>query len=104
MITPEQAREMALALEGVEEKPHFNRVAFTVKKKIFATLSFEDKTLNLMFSPELQFIYCPPKSEVIYPVPNKWGKKGATTIHLPKATKALVQSALKDACNLTKAK
>ena len=104
MITPEQAREMALALEATDEKSHFNRIAFTVKKKIFATLSFDDKTLNLMFSPELQFIYCPPQSEVIYPVPNKWGAKGATTIYLPKATKALVQSALKDAYNLRKAK
>ena len=104
MITPEEVKAMALALEGAEEKPHFNRIAFTVKKKIFATLSFEDKTLNLMFSPELQFIYCPPQSDVIYPVPNKWGNKGATTINLSKAKKDLVQSALHDSYELRKKK
>ncbi len=104
MVTPEEARTMALSLDGAEEKPHFNRVAFTVKKKIFATLCFEERTLNLMFSPELQFIYCPPQSEIIYPVPNAWGKKGATTIHLTKASKSLVQSALQDAYQLRKGK
>lgn len=104
MVTPEQARAIALALDGTDEKPHFNRVAFTVNKKIFATLSFEDNTVNLMFSPELQFIYCPPQSEVINPLPNKWGEKGATAIYLPKATKRLVQSALKDAYELRKKK
>jgi len=60
MVTPEEATTIALSFEGTDEKPHFNRTAFTVKKKIFATLSFEDKTLNLKFTPQAQFIFCPP--------------------------------------------
>ena len=104
MITPEEARGMALSLEGADEKPHFERTAFTVNKKIFATLLASGATLNLMFDPQTQFIFCPPGSDVIYPVPNKWGLKGATTINLKKANKKLVLHALKEAYNLRKAK
>jgi len=59
MVKAEDARAMALSLPGTGEQPHFNRTAFTVKKKIFATLSFEDKTLNLKFTPAEQFIFAP---------------------------------------------
>jgi YjbR len=102
MISPEDARTMALSFEGTTEKPHFNRTAFVVSKRIFATLSYDDKTLNLMFNPQLQLIFCPPNSEVIFPIPNGWGRKGATTINLNKATKKLVQAALQDAYTLKK--
>ena len=104
MITPLEAKTIALSFEATDEKPHFNRTAFTVKKKIFATLSFEDKTLNLMFSPQLQLIFCPPQSDVIFPIPNKWGANGATTINLNKASKKLVTSALQAAYKLRKEK
>ena len=104
MITPDEVKNIALAFEGADEKPHFNRIAFTVRKKIFATLSYSDKTLNLMFTPEAQMIFCPPNSDVIFPVPNKWGLHGATTINLKKATMKLVQSALAEAYRLRKEK
>ena len=104
MIKAGEVRAIALSFDGTDEKPHFDRTAFTVKKKIFATLSYEDKTLNLMFTPQLQTIYCPPGSNIIFPVPNGWGKHGATTINLDKATKKLVKSALEEAYKLRKAK
>jgi hypothetical protein len=65
MVTTEDAKAIALSLPGTGEQPHFNRTALTVKKKIFATLSAEDKTLNLRFTPAEQFIFCPPGSEII---------------------------------------
>ena len=97
MVKAEDAKAIALSLPGTDEHPHFNRIAFRVKKKIFATLSFEDKTLNLMFTPTEQFIFCPPGSDVIFPIPNGWGRRGATTIDLTKANKKLVTAALKEA-------
>ena len=97
MVQPEDVTVMALSFEGTGEKPHFNRVAFTVNKKIFATLSYEEKTLNVKFTPQLQMVYCPPNNDVIFSIDNAWGKQGWTTINLNKATKKLVQSALKDA-------
>ena len=104
MITPEEAKAMALSFEGTDEKPHFERTAFTVNKKIFATISFKDETLNLRFTPHAQFIFCPPQSDVIFPIPNAWGKQGWTTINLNKANKKLVKSALEEAYRLRKAK
>ena len=100
MVTPEEAKAIALSFEETDEKPHFHRTAFTVKGKIFATLLASDSTLNLVFDLQTQFIFCPPNSDVIYPVPNKWGLKGATTINLKKANKKLVKSALKEAYKL----
>lgn len=104
MITPEETKQMALSLEGTGEQLHFERTAFTVKKKIFATLSMKDKTLNLKFTPEVQFIFCPPKSDVIFAIPNGWGRQGWTTINLDKANKKLVKSALQEAYKLRKQK
>ena len=104
MVTFEQAKIMALSFEGTDERPHFNRTAFTVKKKIFATLSIHDKTLNLMFSPQQQVMFCPPESKLIFPIPNGWGTNGWTTIDLSKASKKLVQSALEAAYNYRKEK
>jgi hypothetical protein len=75
-----------------------------VRGKIFATLLAKDGTLNLMFDTQTQFIFCPPNSDVIFPVPNKWGLKGATTINLNKANKKLVKSALEEAYKLRKEK
>ena len=104
MITPEDVKAIALSFEGVAEKPHFHRIAFTVNKKIFATLTAQEEILNLMFDVQTQFIFCPPGSDVIYPVPNKWGLKGATTINLKKANKKLVKSALEEAYKSRKEK
>ena len=104
MVTSEEAKNIALSFEETGEKPHFHRTAVTVNGKIFATLLAKDGTLNLMFDPQTQFIFCPPNSDVIFPVPNKWGLKGATTINLNKATKKLVASALQEAYKLRKEK
>ncbi len=104
MVTAEEVKKIALLFEGTDKKPHFNRTAFTVKKKIFATLSFEDKTLNLKFTPQVQMIFCPPESDVIFAIPNGWGRQGWTTINLDKATNKLVKSALTEAYRLRKEK
>jgi len=104
MVTPEEAKSIALSFEGTDEKPHFNKTAFIVKKKNFATLSFQDKALNLKFTPQVQMIFCPPQSDVIFAIPNGWGRLGWTTINLNKATKKLVTSALWEAYKLRKEK
>jgi hypothetical protein len=104
MVTSEEAKNIALSFEETGEKPHFHRTAVTVNGKIFATLLEKDGTLNLMFNPQTQFIFCPPNSDIIYPVPNKWGLKGATIINLNKATKKLVTSALQKAYKLRREK
>lgn len=97
MVTTKDAKQIALSFSGAGEQPHFDRIAFTVKKKIFATLSEEQKILNLKFDVNTQFIFCPPQSDIIFPVSGGWGRQGWTTINLKKATKKLVTDALKEA-------
>jgi len=104
MVTVEEAKEWALALDATGEQLHFDRTASTVKKKIFASLSLEKRTLNLKFNPAEQFIFCPPTSDVIFPVPGGWGRQGWTTINLQKASKTLVKKALAKAYELRKEK
>jgi len=104
MVTVEEVKELALSLPATGEQPHFDRTAFTVKKKIFASLLVENRTLNLKFTPAEQFIFCPPDSDVIFPVPGGWGRQGWTTINLQKASKTLVKKALAKAYELRKEK
>ena len=65
-----------------------------MKKKIFATLLEKDQTLNLMFTPEDQSVFCAFDKTVIYPVANKWGLKGVTTVNLKKVKLAMLKDAL----------
>ncbi len=101
MVTIAEARKLALAFPETDEHPHFERMAFRVKKKIFATLSAKDKTVNLKLSPEDQSVFCAFDPSVIHPVPGGWGRMGFTTVHLGKIRKAMFKDALTVAyCNV----
>jgi hypothetical protein len=78
-------KKLALRFEQTDTKPHFDRLAFRVKGKIFATLLQKDKTANLMLSPESQYVFT-KASPAVCPVPGGWGKKGATTVDLAKVS------------------
>ena len=94
MVSPAEVRKLALSFEETDEHPHFDRKAFRVKKKIFATLSEKDHTLNLMLTPIDQSVFCSFDKEIIYPVPGGWGLKGATTVNLKKVRKSMLVDAL----------
>lgn len=94
MIDIETVRQLALSFPETDEHPHFDRKAFRVKKKIFATLLEKDKTLNVMLSPVDQSVFCSFDKTIIYPVPGGWGLKGATTINLQKVRKSMLKDAL----------
>lgn len=91
-VTPQRARELALALPETEEKPHFDRAAFRTRK-IFATLGTRHD-LNLMFDPDLQAHYCEMAPEAFVPLDNAWGRQGATCCDLKKVDVATLKSAL----------
>ena len=94
MVTIEAVRQLALSFPETDEHPHFDRKAFRVKKKIFATLSEKDKTLNLMLTLIDQSVFCAFDKTIIYPVPGAWGLKGATTVNLMKVRKSMLKDAL----------
>ena len=96
MSTGKDLRRIALSLEGTTEAPHFDRTAFRVKR-IYVTLAAGEKTANFMFSPEEQEFKCMMAPEAFAPVPNAWGKRGATTAILSKLTIVELEDALRTA-------
>jgi hypothetical protein len=83
MATLDTVREIALSFEAAEELPHFEITSFRVKKKIFVTMNAEMQHITIRLTEVDQSIYCQYNSEIVYPVPNKWGKLGWTHVNLP---------------------
>jgi hypothetical protein len=96
MATDKDLRRLALSLESTTEAPHFDRTAFKVAR-IYVTLAPDRKTANFMFTPEEQEFKCMLVPEAFTPVPNAWGKRGATTAILAKLKVAELKSALETA-------
>jgi hypothetical protein len=99
-VEPARARELALALEGVSEAPHFHRLAFRTPRKIFATLDAQARDLNLMFDPELRDFYGEQVPAAFAPVPGGWGRRGATRCDLDQVDEPTLLSALQAAHRL----
>lgn len=92
-MTGEEFHEMALQFAGTETAPHFDRVAFKViKRRSFATYLESDNTANIFLTPEEQKAFCRMDRKNIFPVPNKWGEKGATTFILDRVDAALLSA------------
>jgi hypothetical protein len=100
MITEKIFIEMALSFPGAVQSPHFERIGFKITgKRMFATYLEENNTANIFLTPEEQHIFCKMSAANIYPVPNKWGEKGATTFVLSKLNKEIIMEALLSAYN-----
>lgn len=94
MVSIERARQFALAFPETDEHPHFDKKAFRVKKKIFATLDVKKKRAVLKLTLIDQSVFCAFDSSVIYPVPGGWGKQGYTIVELAKVKTAMFKDAL----------
>src|SRR5580658_9234798 len=91
MISELHYIEIALAFPNTERVKHFDRIAFKVKnKRMFCTYLDRNNTANLFLTPAQQKQYCEKDPDNIYPVPNKWGEKGATTVELDTISKELL--------------
>lgn len=105
MITADDVRRYCLSFEETTESPHFERTSFRVKNKIFVTMGQEGTEICLMLSPVDQSVFCDADAGNIYPVPNAWGKKGATLMQLKKVKKSLFKDAVTCAyCKVAPAK
>jgi hypothetical protein len=100
MISEDKFIELALSFPGTEQVPHFERIGFKVTgKRMFATYLSKNNTANMFLTPREQGIFCKMDSGNIYPVPNKWGEKGATTFELNNLPKGIIIEALLSAYN-----
>lgn len=91
----EQFKNIALEFAGTQTAPHFERTAFKViKRRSFAAYLEKDNTANIFLTPKEQSTFCRIDPENIFPVPNKWGEKGATTFKLDNVDQSIVREAL----------
>lgn len=96
MATAADLRRLAMSLDGVEEKPHFDRAAFRARK-IFVTLAADGLTANFAFSPDEQALKCTILPKVFAPLPNTWGQRGWTVGTLARMSKEDLAAALETA-------
>ncbi len=100
MITWKAFQELALSFPHTEQVKHFEREGFKVTgRRMFATYLEKDHTVNVFLTPAEQQVFCAMSPGAIFPVPNKWGEKGATTFVLERVEKAILQEALASAYN-----
>ncbi len=97
MITVAAFRKLALSMPGATEGPHFENTAFLAKGKIFATLNEGANRAVFKLLPEQQEIMTTAEPAIFERVPNYWGNKGWTWMHLKKADKKAVESAMRAA-------
>lgn len=96
-MTNDAFAQLALTFPGVVENPHFDRRVFKVeKKRIFTTLQESTRTANVKLTLGEQQVFC-EYGPSIYPVPNKWGEQGWTTIDLTQLDEHIVSEILNSA-------
>ncbi len=99
MVDIETFRQLALSFPETLELPHFEKTSFRVNKKIFATLDAKNNLACLILTEIDQSVFSAFDKSVIYPVPNKWGKRGATFVELKFVRKSMLKDALQQAYN-----
>jgi len=79
------------------EAPHFEFASFRAGGKIFATLSAKDARAMVKLTPEQQEMMTAAEPGIFQRIPNAWGDKGATWMHLKNADAKTARSALQAA-------
>ena len=99
-MTAAQLRKLALAMDGVVERQHFQQPDFRVKNKIFAGLSRDGKQANFKLRPETQDLVVGAKPEAFIPAAGAWGRGGWTHAVLAKTTRAELGPLLEESYQL----
>lgn len=94
MVSIDTFRKLALSFPDTTEEPHFEKISFRVKKKIFATFDEAKNRACLKLSEIDQDVFSSTDKTVIFPIPNKWGKQGWTFIEMKKVRKEIFLDAL----------
>ena len=91
-------RKLALKMPEATEGSHFGVADFRVANKIFATLAYEKTGFGvLMLTPEQQEGMVADAGDIFSPVPNAWGRQGATLVKLAAVKPDILESALRTA-------
>ena len=94
-MTHDDIAAIALSFPGVTESAHFGKRDFRAPK-IFLSLPTPD-TANLNLKPDQQLMYLDLYPGVFSAVPNAWGLRGWTVMHLDRADDATARMAIEQA-------
>lgn len=94
MVSLEKFRKLALSLPEAHEAPHFEKTSFRVKNRIFATYESKSKVSTLKFEQNDQDFFCSASKGSVYPVDNKWGQQGWTSVDMKSVDAALFKEML----------
>lgn len=94
MISLATVRKLALSFDAVDEKPHFEKISFRVKNKIFATVDVKAGIVVLKLSEIDQSVFSDFNGSAIYPVPGAWGRQGWTIVEMKKVRKDVFKDAI----------
>jgi len=94
MVELETARQLALSFPGTVEKDHFGIPSFRANDRIFATLWIHHNRMMVKLPPIDQSVFHSFDPAIFYPVPNKFGHKGATFVELEMVRPEMLQDAL----------
>jgi hypothetical protein len=96
MATFGTLEKIVLSFPEVTVEPHFEKISFRVKKKIFATYDEKNTKVSVKLS-EVDQVAFSSLSPNIYQVDNKWGKQGWTFIELHGVNQELLTNILTNA-------
>lgn len=95
MIHLNSFRTLALSFPETIEEPHFEKISFRVRRKIFATVDPVNRLACLKLSAIDQDVFTSVDGTIIYPVGNQWGKQGWTLFEMRKVKKDIIAHALR---------
>ncbi len=96
-MTAAQFRRLALGLAGAVEKAHHGHPDFRVKNRIFATLGPDETWGMVKLDPARQADLVRRDPDAFEPIAGAWGRAGCTKVHLARADRLAVESALREA-------
>ena len=97
-MTPDEFRELALALPDVSEGAHMGHADFRVGGKIFATLGYPDADHGVVILPaDAQQEYLKARPATFGAASGAWGERGATNVRLSALDVQVASDALESA-------
>ncbi|ABQ04603.1 MmcQ/YjbR family DNA-binding protein [Flavobacterium johnsoniae] len=94
MVSIEEFRKLAMSFPDATEEPHFEKISFRIKKKIFATFDEKNNQAVLKLNEIDQSVFCASSEKIFYEIPNKWGKQGWTIVELSRVRPEMFEDAL----------
>lgn len=94
-MTADGFRRLALALPETLESAHMGHPDFRAGGKIFATLGYPNAAWGMVkLTVEQQALFLRLAPDAFAPAKGAWGRRGSTTVHLSRASAAIVRDAL----------